>query len=103
MSLLRENQNNAAKFDWNVLALLRERKVLASRLRHARLGQWVQQGLDDYSDNNELPDYRKAIVHNKGHFSWAFGSGILNSTLQPMRIRKELSEGITFRFHLPAA
>lgn len=95
MSLLREIQDEATKSNSDVLVLLRKCKVLSSRLKHARLGQWVQQELDGYSADDELPEYRKTFVHNNGHFSGPLGSGLRNAEIPSMCIPEEYREIIT--------
>ncbi|HXA14796.1 MAG TPA: hypothetical protein VNW23_06675 [Opitutaceae bacterium] len=62
MSLLREIQEEATKTGSDVLVLLRKCRVLAARIGNQDLKMWVQRELDGYGNDDDLPDYRKAVA-----------------------------------------
>src|SRR6185312_6987548 len=94
-SLLREIQSDATDSGASLEALLRKCLVLASRLKHEKLREWVNHELNGYRDGAELPDYR--ITHGlcMGHFSGAFGSGLKNAPIPAQNIPEEFREFLT--------
>ena len=59
MSLLREIQDAAVDGTSDLESLLRKCRVLATRLKHDELKNWVTWELDGYPAEVPLPDYRK--------------------------------------------
>jgi hypothetical protein len=49
-----------------IATLLRRARVLAFRLRHEPLKQWIKSELDGYSGDAELPDYRFLHLPSRG-------------------------------------
>lgn len=76
MSLLRDIQNSAIDSKTDISMLLRQCKVLATRLGSTELGEWADQELNGYKDAKNLPDYRIIQTELKGNFSGAFGSAL---------------------------
>ena len=73
MSLLRDIQEGATGTDMAVEVLLRHCLVLATRLRHDPLKEWVRHELDGYPDDVEVPPYRDGYpVQLRGNFSNGF-------------------------------
>ena len=68
MSLLREIQDAAIDSKTDLASLLRQCKVLATRLGSAEFGAWVDNELSGYKSVDDLPDYRILPVFSKGHF-----------------------------------
>lgn len=69
MSLLHEIQNELARSDADVTAVLRKCKILAARLKSAEFARWVDQELEGYPDDQTLPDYRKISITFFGSFA----------------------------------
>ena len=81
MSLLRDIQDAALDSKVNLPDLLRKCKVLAVRLGNEDFKRWVDNELNGYRNNGDLPDYRILNVESKGHFSGYFGSGLRNAPI----------------------
>jgi hypothetical protein len=96
VTLLRDIQQAALDSQVDLADLLRKCKVLASRLKHAKLSEWVNRELNGYPDVDALPDYRKLSVQSLGHFSGPFGSGLRNApipvNLLPAQLRHFANE-----------
>lgn len=58
MGLLRDIQDAAADSKASLPDLLRKRKLLAARLKHAELDTWVSHELNGYPNDDMLPSYR---------------------------------------------
>ena len=81
-TLLREIQDAAAGSKVPVTELLRKAQILAARLDHQPLKDWIRWELDGYPDEDSLPEYRRlGRVMVKGHFQGAFGSGLQNAQI----------------------
>jgi hypothetical protein len=104
MSLLREIQEAAIDDEVRLPTLLRKCKVLAARLGNVEFNQWVDNELNGYKTEKEVPEYRIIPVFLKRHFMGAFGSGLRNANIPvssfPNEFIKELSE---VRFTAPIA
>lgn len=62
VSLLTEIQAAATDPSYPLSDMLRKCQILASRLRHEPLKEWVNHELAGYPNDESLPDYRGAIV-----------------------------------------
>lgn len=78
MTLLRDIQNSAIDSENKLSDLLRNCKVLANRLQHNELIQWVEFELNGYPSQDDLPTYRVVNCQAKGHFGGAFGAELKN-------------------------
>lgn len=74
MSLLSDIQDAVIDSNTNLATLLRKCKVLATRLGNDDFKNWVENELNGYKSNEELPEYRILDVNSKGHFSDKSGS-----------------------------
>lgn len=93
MSLLREIQEAAASDETSVTTLLRKTKILAARLQHEPLQEWVEKELNGYDAEDELPDYRQIRdIDVKGHFSGPFNSGLRNANVPPLCVDEDVRE-----------
>ena len=93
MSLLREIQNAAIESETNLADLLRKCKVLAARLGNAEFETWVDNELNGYKPDDDLPQYRILEgVHSKGNFAGPFGSSLRNADIPPMTIPGDFRE-----------
>ncbi len=81
MTLLRDIQSSAIDSESKLSDLLRKCKVLAYRLQHDELSQWVEYELNGYPSQDDLPEYRKLVCQPKGHLGGAFGSGYKNISI----------------------
>lgn len=78
--------------------LLRQVKVLASRMGVQDLEAWVDHELRGYPDDAELPDYRGPFgAQVLGSFNGPFGSSISNAPIPSSVFPKELRDGHLFR------
>ncbi|WP_197339761.1 hypothetical protein [Ralstonia solanacearum] len=73
MSLIRSIQADAIEASTSVSSLLRKCKLLASRVGHTQLEQWVDLELRGYPEGADLPAYRVTPVVSYGSFVGAFG------------------------------
>lgn len=68
MSILQQIIQEATSPDCDVTRMLRLCKVLASRLKHEPLKEWVRCELEGYDDEVPLPAYRILPATNRGHY-----------------------------------
>jgi hypothetical protein len=73
MSLIRSIQADAIDASTSVSSLLRKCKLLASRVGHTQLEQWVDLELRGYPEGADLPPYRVTPVVSYGSFVGPFG------------------------------
>jgi len=104
MTLLKEIQRDVVDPNVDIVTLLRKCKILATRLKHEAFSKWVENELNGYDSNEELPDYRIYSVQSLGHFSGPFGSGLRNAPIPSSCLPEEyrhiankayLNEGIS--------
>ncbi|MDI2594316.1 hypothetical protein POF45_23200 [Pseudomonas sp. 681] len=68
MSLIQDIQAAAISQTTDVPTLLRMCKLLAARISHPLLNEWVDRELNGYPDIKSLPDYRVVRVDSYGSF-----------------------------------
>jgi len=90
MSLLRDIQNAAIDSSVNLACLLRQCKILASRLGNTEFKNWVEYELNGYPNTDLLPSYRQFKVTSKGNFVGSFNRMIKNADILMYRIPSEL-------------
>lgn len=73
MSLIRSIQADAIEASTSVSSLLRKCKLLASRVGHTQLEEWVDLELRGYPEGADLPPYRVTPVVSYGSFVGPFG------------------------------
>lgn len=95
MSLLREIQSDAVDSTVELPTLLRKCKVLAARLKNENFNNWVDNELNGYAPDADLPQYRILNVHSLGNFVGAFGRQLQNAPIPPSCLPKELRELVT--------
>ncbi len=94
MSLLREIQDAAIDSKTDLASLLRQCKILATRLGSAEFGAWVDNESSGYKSVDDLPDYRILQVYSKGKFLGGytiFGSVDIPLSSIPERARERIS------------
>jgi hypothetical protein len=102
MSLLREIQNDIARADGNVAALLRKCKILAARLGSREFAEWVKWEIQGYPDSQPIPEYRKLAVTYYASFrnsAWTASDQPIPIYIVPEKYREafqvqEFHEGI---------
>jgi hypothetical protein len=72
MSLIQDIQAAAISQTTDVPTLLRMCKLLAARISHPQLNEWVDRELNGYPDIESLPDYRVVRVDSYGTFHGGF-------------------------------
>jgi hypothetical protein len=95
MSLLLQIQESAIDGNSDLETLLRKCRLLAARLKHDDLKNWVQWELDGYRRVEDVPDYRKFRCHCFGHFTGAFGRGLRNAPIPIANIPSKFREMLT--------
>ncbi len=88
MTFLRDIQDSAIDSESRLSDLLRKCKVLAHRLQHDELNQWVEYELNGYPSFDIIPDYRIVSGIAKGHFE-AYGRMLQNMTIPSGSLPKE--------------
>ncbi len=102
MSLLRDIQAAAIDEQSQVATLLRKCKVLAARLGSEEFSRWIDNELNGYADQDELPAYRVLNVHSYGHFVGPFGRQMKNAPIPPIALPEEAREPIqTSKINMP--
>ncbi|WP_419657661.1 hypothetical protein Dvar_68100 [Desulfosarcina variabilis str. Montpellier] len=81
MTLLRDIQNSAIDSKNSLSDLLRKCKILAARLHHAELDQWVENELNGYPSHDTLPKYRMIECSAIGNLGGPFGAEMRNITI----------------------
>ena len=103
MSLLREIQTAAIESETDLATLLRKCKVLAARLGNAEFGTWVDNELNGYKPDDDLPQYRILGVRSKGHFLGSFRE-LSNADIPLMNIPEKFRESVSHAYiNLPVA
>lgn len=89
MSLLREIESAATSADTALSVVLRKCKILAARLNHEPLSQWVDWELSGYPSMGVVPSYRvqHTVVH--GHFAGALQTEMRNVPVPETLVPKE--------------
>jgi AbiTii len=95
MSLLSEIQDSAVDGSSDLETLLRKCRVLATRLKHEDLKNWVACELDGYPADMPLPEYRTCSGHPFGTFVGALGRGVKNCPIPISDIPEEFRDVMT--------
>jgi hypothetical protein len=97
VSLVRQIQEAAAGADVPVAVLLRQLKLLSSRLKLPDVVRWADQELAGYESGENLPPYRGPFrARVLGDFGGAFGSGFKNAPIPPVAFPEAMREGQLF-------
>ena len=94
--LVREIQKEAIDGKSDLSTVLRKCLVLASRLGHEPLKNWVQWELDGYPTTSDVPEYR--VLHGLesfGHFAGIAGLGMSNAPLSSLRLPESVRKRFT--------
>jgi AbiTii-like protein len=86
MSLVDEIIELASDGKRSVADVLRKCLVLAFDLRNEKLKTWVENELNGFEIDDDVPEYRNVMLHSKGTFSGPFGAGIRNQPLPVLGI-----------------
>jgi hypothetical protein len=76
-------------------------KILAARLDHRAFKNWIDQELNGYENQEQLPDYR--ILRGlgcRGHFLGPFGSGLKNAPIPMLSLPEWFIEAISTKYVL---
>lgn len=87
MSLIHDIQAAAISQTMDLPSLLRMCKLLAARISHEELSEWVNNELNGYSDIKLLPEYRIYAVRSYGTFQGAYRSA--NKMQVPLSVLPE--------------
>lgn len=79
----------------DIVQVLRKCRVLASRLNHDELKNWVQKELDGYPPGDIVPDYRVKQCQSKGQFVGLAGAQLKNAPIPTQNLPQELQKEIT--------
>jgi hypothetical protein len=104
VSLLREIQDAAVDAKTPLAVVLRKCMILAARLGHAPFKKWVDDELDGYARDAELPSYRRITgVSSIGNFAGPMGASMSNvplplgpvpADLRDQYLKVEFREGV---------
>jgi hypothetical protein len=83
VGLLHEIQETAIRADGDVTVLLRQCKVLASRLSDEEFKLWIDHELNGYPSIDLLPPYRVLQVESYGNFAGPLQRGLRNAPIAP--------------------
>jgi hypothetical protein len=93
MSLLREIQDAAVDATTPLAVVLRKCMILAARLGHEPFKKWVDEELDGYPHDAELPAYRRiAGLMSVGNFAGPLGASLKNVPLRMAPVPAELRD-----------
>jgi hypothetical protein len=96
MTLLREIQNAALDADTSVAVVLRKCKILAARLRHEPFKVWVENELNGYAKDEEVPVYRVLkSAESRGNFSGYGGSSMRGASIPPSCVPEKFRKSVT--------
>jgi hypothetical protein len=82
---------------------LRKCLVLAFELKNEKLKYWIEKELNGFNTGDEIPDYRKALLHSKGNFSGPMGAWIPQRPLPVSIIDKKHRDMLTSKLVQPIA
>lgn len=100
MSMVSEIQVGAADGAQSLAAVLRKTLILAYRLKHDGLKEWVQRELDGYGADDELPEYRlrrcQSFAHLRNPYigEWP-NAGVITSG-QPDYVKEFIERPVRF-------
>jgi hypothetical protein len=89
MKLLDEIIDLAVDGNGQTPVLLRKCLLLARQLKNDRLRHWAEKELDGYSEEDELPEYRRGTGMAKGLFLGPFNASISDQPLPASVLQKE--------------
>ncbi len=92
MSLLREIQNDCTSQGVPLSVVLRKCLILSKRLQHEPMGRWVEQELNGYQAEADLPPYRKTRAEVYGDFLGPFGMQQRNLSIPSVAVKEEHRE-----------
>jgi hypothetical protein len=97
MSLLRDIQEGATGDSVSPSVLLRQVKLLASRIAVPEIAEWAERELSGYEEAKDLPPYRGPFpARVLADLSGPFGSGFKNYALPPMAFPERFRSGDLF-------
>src|SRR5690348_8010178 len=95
MTLLAEIQRDAIDTSVSVSVLLRKCLLLAARLDHAPLREWVENELNGYASSDLVPPYRaKREVRVRGDFSGPMGYWWQGAEIPKAAVPEKWREGL---------
>lgn len=73
MSLIQQLQDDIVNEQVSLASILRRAKILAYRLKHDEFKSWVDNELNGYPGDADIPSYRRFTAYNFGEFHGPFG------------------------------
>jgi hypothetical protein len=96
MSLLREIQEATTNPNYRLADVLRLSKILASRLSHQELKNWVEKELNGYEISDVIPQYRLLTnIGSRGDFLGPFGSALKNAPIPLLSLPEEIATSLS--------
>lgn len=93
MSLFSDIQEAITNPSFRLADILRKAKVLAFRLDHQEFKDWVNQELNGYKSNDNMPEYRiLREVDSYGHFIRRDGAQFVNAPIPSLSLSEEYRE-----------
>ncbi len=92
LSLLKEIRDAAVDANVPIANVLRKCAVLGAKLKNNELRDWALQELNGYKDENDLPEYRKAMVPLTGDFAGPLQSGYKNAPIPAMLLPEKMQD-----------
>jgi hypothetical protein len=89
MKLLDEIISTAVDGKQSISDLLRKCLVFAYELENDKLKKWVEEELNGYDREEDIPDYRSITVVSKGTFHSAFGGAIRNRPIPSLALKEQ--------------
>lgn len=94
MSLLAEIREAAVDGNSDLESLLRKCRVLAARLKHQELANWVNRELDGYSEDGPVPPYRECHGNCYGHL-FGFARTLQNCPIPETNFPEQIRDRCT--------
>jgi hypothetical protein len=82
---------------------LRKCLVLAFELKNEKLKYWIEKELNGFNTGDDIPEYRKVLLHSKGNFSGPMGAWIPQRPLPVSIIDKKHRDMLTSKLAQPIA
>lgn len=92
MNLFEEIRDGCVNSDTDLPSTLRKAKILASKLKHDELKDWIHNELSGYAGKSKIPDYRKLSSNVFGDLSGRFGKKVKNATIPTYNFPDTLKE-----------
>lgn len=99
MGLIKELRDDIVDSEKPLSGIMRKAKVLASMLKNEELKTWVDNELNGYSSQDDIPEYRQSTNESYGYFAGPFGSALKNFPIPTVNLPKKIQKIFEKTYH----